>query len=115
MMTKKVAKMNNRVLADRELLSLSLNGSEQEQARARNQIRELLGHLEQPRAMVVPEGSVTVPVEVLRLYEFMVASFTPYTSQHEQIAISLRKAKSAMLAAAPAPSHAPKLRGASDG
>ena len=50
----------------------------------------------------VPDGKVCVPVEVLRLYEFMAASFTPFTSQHEQIAISLRKAKAAMLAAAPA-------------
>lgn len=50
----------------------------------------------------VPDGKVFVPVEVLRLYEFMAASFTPFTSQHEQIAISLRKAKAAMLAAAPA-------------
>ena len=47
----------------------------------------------------VPDGKVCVPVEVLRLYEFMAASFTPFTSQHEQIAISLRKAKAAMLAA----------------
>ena len=50
----------------------------------------------------MPDGKVCVPVEVLRLYEFMAASFTPFTSQHEQIAISLRKAKAAMLAAAPA-------------
>lgn len=50
----------------------------------------------------VPDGKVCVPVEVLRLYEFMAASFTPFTSQHEQIAISLRKAKAAMLASAPA-------------
>ena len=60
-------------------------------------------HIEHVRAMVVPDGSVNVPVEVLRLYEFMVASFRPFTSQHEQIAISLRKAKAAMLAASPAP------------
>lgn len=51
----------------------------------------------------VPDGKVCVPVEVLRLYEFMAASFTPFTSQHEQIAISLRKAKAAMLAAPAAP------------
>lgn len=51
----------------------------------------------------VPDGKVCVPVEVLRLYEFMAASFTPLTSQHEQIAISLRKAKAAMLAAPAAP------------
>ena len=55
----------------------------------------------------VPDGNVCVPIEVLRLYEFMASSFTPFTSQHEQIAISLRKAKAAMLAAA--------LRGWCDG
>lgn len=58
----------------------------------------------QASAMVEPDGSVCVPVEVLRLYEFMAASFTPFfTSQHEQIAISLRKAKAAMIAASTAP------------
>lgn len=51
----------------------------------------------------MPDGKVCVPVEVLRLYEFMAASFTPFTSQHEQIAISLRRAKAAMLAAPAAP------------
>ena len=63
---------------------------------------ELLRLFAPVQQVSVPDGKVCVPVEVLRLYEFMAASFTPFTSQHEQVAISLRKAKAAMLAAAPA-------------
>ena len=41
---------------------------------------------------------VFVPVEVRELYEFMATAFTPMTSQQEQIAIALGKAKAAMRA-----------------
>jgi len=66
------------------------------------EIEDLRRRIVPVQQVSVPDGKVCVPVEVLRLYEFMAASFTPFTSQHEQIAISLRKAKAAMLAAAPA-------------
>lgn len=66
------------------------------------EIEDLRRRIVPVQQVSVPDGKVCVPVEVLRLYEFMAASFTPFTSQHEQIAISLRKAKAAMLAAAQA-------------
>jgi len=66
------------------------------------EIEDLRRRIVPVQQVSVPDGKVCVPVEVLRLYEFMAASFTPFTSQHEQIAISLRKAKAAMLASAPA-------------
>ncbi|PWB21366.1 hypothetical protein [Comamonas sp. JNW] len=50
-----------------------------------------------------PDGWRLVPVEVVNLYDFMCLAFVPMTGQHEQIAISLKLAKAAMLSAAPPP------------
>jgi hypothetical protein len=51
-------------------------------------------------ARPTPDGdAVRVPREVLDLYHFMVAAFVPQTSQQQEIAIALRKAKKAMATA----------------
>ena len=48
---------------------------------------------------ILAYGCVSVPIEVLNLYDFMCMTFAPMTSQQEQIKISLNKAKAAMIAA----------------
>lgn len=49
-----------------------------------------------------PPAQPVVPQEVVNLYDFMVAAFTPMTTQQEEIQKSLNLAKQAMLSAAPA-------------
>ncbi|WP_182342704.1 hypothetical protein [Comamonas koreensis] len=65
------------------------------------EIQQLKAQLSARQA--APDGWRLVPVEVVNLYDFMCLAFVPMTGQHEQIAISLKLAKAAMLSAAPPP------------
>lgn len=58
------------------------------------EIAELRSLLSEARK--VPEGCAIVPKEVVDFYSFATMVFEPFTSQQEQLMISLRKAKAAM-------------------
>lgn len=60
----------------------------------RRQLADALAEIDRLKA--VPAGFVVVPAEVLDLYRFMATAFVPMTSQQDQIAISLQKAKAAI-------------------
>lgn len=81
--------------AEREATRMTQN------QRMHERIAELEAQLSARQA--APDGWRLVPVEVVNLYDFMCLAFVPMTGQHEQIAISLKLAKAAMLSAAPPP------------